>query len=99
MLDSYSQYVSLCRFACVLSLNAQILKATKGVSTSYDALVDLFECFEHYLGRLKVLTEIPSAVGEILIKIMVELLDVLALATQQIKQGRFSEFVLVIRLT
>jgi hypothetical protein len=25
---------------------------------------------------------------------MVELLDVLALATQQIKQGRFSEFVL-----
>jgi hypothetical protein len=32
-------------------------------------------------------------VGEILVKIMVELLDVLALAMQQIKQGRFSEFV------
>ena len=30
----------------------------------------------------------------VLVKIMVELLAVLALATQQIKQGRFSEFVL-----
>ena len=72
-----------------------MLKAAKGVSTSYDALVELFECFGHYLGRLKVLTEIPSAVGRILVKIMVELLDVLALVTQQIKQGRFSEYMLV----
>ena len=76
-------------------LTLKILKAAKGVSTSYDALIDLFECFEHYLGRLKILTEIPSAVGEILVKIMAELLDVLALATQQIKQGRFSELTLV----
>jgi hypothetical protein len=76
-------------------LTPKILKAAKGVSTSYDALIELFECFEHYLGRLKVLTEIPSAVGEILVKIMVQLLEVLALATQQIKQGRFSEFVVI----
>ena len=98
MLVSYSQFVSLCLLASIQSLNAQISKTAKGVSTSYDALIDLFECFEHYLGRLKVLTEIPSAVGEILVKIMVELLDVLALATQQIKQGRFSELVLVFHL-
>ena len=31
----------------------------------------------------------------VLVKIMVELIAVLALATQQIKQGRFSEFVLL----
>jgi hypothetical protein len=93
-LVSYSQYVSICLLALVCRLDTQILKAAKGVSTSYDALVELFECFEHYLGRLKVLTEIPSAVGEIMIKIMAELLEVLALATQQIKQGRFSEFAL-----
>jgi hypothetical protein len=80
--------------ASVCSLDTQILKAAKGVSTSYDALIELFECFEHILGRLKVLTEIPSAVGEILVKIMAELLGVLALAMQQINQGRFSEFVL-----
>jgi hypothetical protein len=75
-------------------LKPEILKAATGVSTSYDALLELFECFEHYLGRLKVLTEFPSAVREILVKIMVELLEVLALATQQIKQGRFSKFLL-----
>ncbi len=32
--------------------------------------------------------------GEISVKIIVELLEVLALATQHIKQGRFSEFLL-----
>ncbi|KAN0126986.1 Ankyrin repeat-containing domain protein [Russula decolorans] len=69
-----------------------LLAAATGVRTSYDALLELFECFEHYLGRLKVLTEFPSAVREILVKIMVELLEVLALATQQIKQGRFKKF-------
>ena len=82
-----------------VGLDTQISKAAKGVSTSYDALIDLFECFEQNLSRLKVLTEIPSALGEIMVKIMVELLDVLALATQQIKQGRFSEFMLVVHLT
>jgi hypothetical protein len=93
------QYVSLCPLARGCSLDTQTSKAAKGVSTSYDALVEIFECFEHYLTHLKVLTnsantKIPSAVGDILVKIMVELLDVLALATQQIKQGQFSEFVL-----
>jgi hypothetical protein len=71
----------------------KVFQAAKGVSTSYDALVDLFERFEHYLGRLRIFTEIPSAlreVGEILVKIMVELLGVLSLATQKIRQGRFS---------
>jgi hypothetical protein len=32
---------------------------------------------------------------EILVKIMAELLAVLSLATKQIKQGRFSKFILV----
>ena len=57
-------------------------------------LIDLFQCFENYLGRLRILTEIPTSMMGILVKIMVELLDVLALATRQIKQGRFSESVL-----
>ena len=99
-LVSYSQYVSIPSFgsSCVCSLDTQLLKAAKGVSDSYDALIELFECFEHYLGRLKVLTEIPSTLGEILVKIMVELLGVLALAMQQIKQGRFSESCLLAHL-
>jgi hypothetical protein len=91
---SYLQYVSLSLLACVWSLDTQILKAAKGVSASYEALAELFECFERYLGRLKVLTEIPLTVGEISVQIMVELINVLALATQQINQGRFSESML-----
>jgi hypothetical protein len=48
---------------------------------------------ENHLSRLRIFTEIPPAMEEILVKIMVELLGVLALATLQIKQGRLSEFV------
>ena len=93
-LVSYLWYVSLSHLPSVCSLDSQILKAAERVSASYDALIDLFEHLEHFLKRLKVLTEIPSALGGIVVKIMVVLLEVLALATQKIKQGRFSEFVL-----
>ena len=55
--------------------------------------MEIFECFERFLGHLKVPTKIPSAMGELLAKIMVEILGVLALATQQINRGRFSQFV------
>jgi hypothetical protein len=67
------------------------LKAAKRVSDDYDALIELFEHFERYLRRLQVFTKIPAALREISVKIMVELLGVLALTTRQIKQGRFSE--------
>jgi hypothetical protein len=69
-------------------------KAAKRVSDDYDALIGLFEHFERYLRRLQVFTKIPPALGKILVEIMVELLGVLALTTQQINQGRFSESVL-----
>ena len=61
--------------------------------SSYEALVDIFECVEKFLRRLKAYTDIPftPAMTEILIKIMAELLSVLALATKQINQGRLSK--------
>ena len=60
---------------------------------SYDTLVDVFECIETFLSRLKIYTEIEPtpAMTEMIIKIMVELLSVLALATKQINQGRLSK--------
>jgi hypothetical protein len=67
------------------------LKAAKKVREDYDALLELFQRFERYLRRLRVFTNIPPALGEILVEIMVELLGVLSLTTQQIKLGRFSE--------
>ena len=78
----------LCR-----GLDNQMLQAAKGVSTDYDAIIEVFECFEHFLGHLKVLSKITSAMGELLAKIMVEMLGVIALATQQINGGRFGELV------
>ena len=65
------------------------------MKTSYEALVDIFECVENFLRRLSIYTEIPltPAMTEMVIKIMVELLSVLALATKQINRGRFSRSV------
>ena len=70
-----------------------VCQAASGVTSSYDALLDLFECFGNFLKRLEIYTTIPPTpmMTDIIIKIMVELLSVLALATNQIKQGRFSE--------
>ena len=63
---------------------------------SYDALVDLFASLENFLSRLSIYAEIPLTPGltNILVKIIGELISTLALATKQVKQGRFSESVL-----
>ena len=60
---------------------------------SYDALVDLFESIESFLARLDIYTKVPltAAMTDIVIKIMVETLNTLALATKQVKQGRLRE--------
>jgi hypothetical protein len=65
----------------------------KDTTDSYDALVDLFESIEHFLKRLDIYTKIPPtvAITEMVVKILVELLSALALATKQIKQGKPSE--------
>jgi hypothetical protein len=59
----------------------------------YDALVDLLESIEHFLNRLDIYTRIPlrAPMTDMVIKILVELLSTLALATKQIKQGISSE--------
>ena len=71
-------------------------QAAKGVDASYGALVDLLESIEHFLKRLSIYTNISPtpAMDEIVVKIMVELLSTLALATKEVKQGRSSEPVL-----
>lgn len=64
---------------------------------SYDALVEIFECVESLLRHVMIYTKIERptlAMTEVVIKIMAELIFVLALVTKKIKQGRFSESVL-----
>ncbi|KAN0133847.1 hypothetical protein V8E53_008342 [Lactarius tabidus] len=71
-----------------------LIAAASGVSSSYDALIDLFECLGNFLKRIRIYGDLPStpSMTEISVKIMVELLSVLALATKQVKQGRFKKF-------
>lgn len=69
------------------------------VKASYDALVEVFECVEAFVRRLKIYTKIEnpdSALTEALIKIMAELISVLAVATKQMNQGLFSKSLLYI---
>jgi hypothetical protein len=78
------------RFPC----DEWVYQAAKGVSSSYDALLELFECLGSFLKRMEIYTTIPPTpiMTEVVVKIMVELLSVLALASKQIKQGRLSEY-------
>ncbi len=70
-----------------------IFQVASGVTSSYDALLELFESLGNFLKRLEIYTTIPPTpiMTEIIVKIMVELLSVLALASKQVKQGRFSK--------
>ena len=72
----------------------------KGVTDSYDALVNLLESIEHFLNRLDIYTKIPPTIDmtEMVVKILTELLSALALVTKQIKEGKASKFVLDIIL-
>ena len=67
----------------------QVPQAVKDVSSSYDALVDLFASFESFLSRLSIYTGVPPtpALSNVLVRIIVQLLSTLALATKQVKQG------------
>ena len=58
-------------------------------------LVDLFSRIEGFFKRLESYTEVPptSTMTEMSVKIMVEVLKTLGLATKEIKQRRLSESV------
>ncbi|KAI0265386.1 hypothetical protein BC834DRAFT_989002 [Gloeopeniophorella convolvens] len=73
-----------------------LLQAAKKVSTSYDALVGLFETIGNFLERLKIYTDgahgLAPRMSVVLVKITVPMLSIFALATQQIRQGRLKKF-------
>ena len=79
--------------------DTQAYQAVKGVIDSYDLLIDLLESIENFLRRLDIYTKIPPTVGmtEMIVKILVELLSTLSLVTKQIKQGKSSEFLCLVR--
>jgi hypothetical protein len=67
----------------------------KDVNASQEMLVDLFERIESFFKRLESHTELkPSqAMTDMMVKIMVEVLSVLAIVTVEIKRRRPSQFI------
>ena len=59
-------------------------------------LIDLFGRIESFFRRLELYTEVrpTAAMTDIIVKIMVEILNILAIATKDIKQRRASELTL-----
>jgi hypothetical protein len=65
------------------------------VDASQDVLIDLFERIESFFKRLESYTEVkPSEeMMDMMVKIVVEVLSVLAIVTVEIKQKRRSQFI------
>jgi hypothetical protein len=70
-------------------------QAAMDVRASQGTLNDIFERMENFFRRLEIYTEAsptPKMI-DIAVKIMVEVLSILAIATKEIKQGRTSEYI------
>jgi len=80
--------------------DAQVPQAAQGVSASQGALMDIFERIENVFRRLETYVELTptTEMMDIIVKVMTEVLLVLALVTKEIKQGKLSEFIPVDRL-
>ena len=85
---SYSRSVCYLRlFASELDIEAR--QVVKDVNAAEDALIDIFERIENFFKRLETYTEVrlSEAMTDIIVKIMVEVLNIFAIATKEVKQG------------
>ena len=73
--------------------NVYTPQAARDVRSSTDTLIDIFGRIENFFRRLEVYTEVPPTpeMMDMMVKIMVEILSILGIATKEIKQGRTSE--------
>ena len=71
-------------------------QAVKDVQASQDTLINIFERIENFFRRLENYAGVPPTpeMMDIIGKIMVEILSILAIATKEIKQGRTSELLI-----
>jgi len=78
-----------------------VFQVAKDIETNDDAVADLLELIDLFLGHINVCAQIPHTrnVDEMVVTIILELLSTLALATKRLTQGRLSESVLFDTLT
>ncbi|KAI0265236.1 hypothetical protein BGY98DRAFT_1181612 [Russula aff. rugulosa BPL654] len=72
-----------------------LLSAAMDVCASQDTLVDIFERMESFFQRLEIYTRVspPPEMIDIIVRIMVEVISILGMATKEMKQGRMSRMV------
>jgi len=77
----------------ISQINIYDPQAANDVRASQDTLADIFERIENFFRRVESYTEISPTpeMMDIIGKILVEVLSILAIATKEIKQGRTSE--------
>ncbi|KAF8269267.1 hypothetical protein EI94DRAFT_1725679 [Lactarius quietus] len=70
-----------------------LLGAARDVRASHSAIIDLFERIEIFFKRLEVYnqTSLTTEMAEVLIKIVIELLSILSIATKEVRRRRASE--------
>ena len=73
-----------------------VSQAAHSVSAGRGALTDLFDRIENIFRRLETYIEVPPTPGmtEAIVKVMVEVLRILGIATKEIKQNRASELII-----
>ena len=76
--------------------NAITSQAAKNVRASQDALFEIFERLEAFFQRLDIYTEVvlDQKMTDTVTKILAEVLNLLAITTNEIKQGRMSKSLL-----
>ncbi|KAH9976517.1 hypothetical protein BJV74DRAFT_990048, partial [Russula compacta] len=72
-----------------------LLSAATAASADQDALANVFDRIENFFTRLETYIELPptARMTEIIVKIMIEVLSILAIATKMIKQSRAKRYV------
>ena len=82
-------------FIVPLSRHFDISQAVNDASAGRDKLIELFNRIDRFFRRLEIYTGITptSAMTDIIIEIMVEVLTILAIATKEVKRGRISELI------
>ena len=89
------RHPTCCKVPLVLkcvSCDIRVYQAAKRVDSSNDILAELLESIETFLRRLAIYTQIPptAALDEMVVKIMMELLSTIALATKGFEKERSS---------
>ena len=74
-------------------LDTQCSQTAKDTSARQDKLIEIFTRIGRFFYRLEIYISVTptTAMREIITEIMVEVLSILAIATKEVKRGRFSE--------